>query len=242
MTFKPVPIAPFEELAADIPGFSSDESQLNDSLRTTIFINGASASSQGRASYILGEEGARQWLPNTLSCWINDLIIVTQMYEQYDPVEKLLVPVTSINGTTWCYRMGFDSWSASSLLTCIKQMSRSQIAERVQINLSPKGRDTFVGISCITEDQSSYARVEIEIPQVDLGRKLGYTEMLDVISYFHLPQKVNQTDPKEALDVSPKASDSDLNTSPPVTESESLEPLSKPKRARRKTKPTAAAK
>lgn len=242
MTFQPVPIAPFEELAADIPGFSSDESQLNDSLRTTIFINGASASSQGRASYILGEEGERQWLPNTLSCWINDLIIVTQMYEQYDPVEKLLVPVTSINGTTWCYRMGFDSWSASSLLTCIKQMSRSQIAERVQINLSPKGRDTFVGISCITEDQSSYARVEIEIPQVDLGRKLGYTEMLDVISYFHLPQKVNQTDPKEALDVSPKASDSDLNTSPPVTESEPLEPLSKPKRARRKTKPTAAAK
>ena len=50
MTFQPVPIAPFEELAADIPGFSSDESQLNDSLRTTIFINGASASSKGRAS------------------------------------------------------------------------------------------------------------------------------------------------------------------------------------------------
>ena len=50
MTFQPVPIVPFEELAADIPGFSSDESQLNDSLRTTIFINGASASSKGRAS------------------------------------------------------------------------------------------------------------------------------------------------------------------------------------------------
>ena len=240
MTFQPVPIAPFEELAADIPGFSSDESQLNDSLRTTIFINGASASSKGRASYILGDEGERQWLPNTLSCWINDLIIVTQKYEQYDPVEKLLVPVTSINGTTWCYRMGFDSWSASSLLICIKQMSRSQIAERVQINLSPKGRATFVGISCITEDQSSYTRVEIL--QVDLGRKLGYTELLDVISYFHLAQKANQTDPKEALDVSPKASASDLNTSPPVNESESLEPLSKPKRARRKTKTTATAK
>ena len=240
MTFQPVPIAPFEELADDIPGFSSDESQLNDRLRTTIFINGASASSQGRASFILGDEGERQWLPNTLSCWINDLIIVTQKYEQYDPVEKLLVPVTSINGTTWCYRMGFDSWSASSLLTCIKQMSRSQIAERVQINLSPKGRATFVGIFCITEDQSSYVRVEI--PQVDLGRKLGYTEMLDVISYFHLAQKANQTDPTEALDVSPKASDSDLDTTPPMNELELLVPLSKPKRVRRKTKTTAAAK
>ena len=58
--------------------------------------------------------------------------------------------------------------------------------------------------------QSSYTRVEI--PQVDLGRKLGYTEMLDVISYFHLAQKANQTDPKEALDVSPKASATDLGS------------------------------
>tara|TARA_B100000674_G_C37837210_1_gene913473 strand:- start:1024 stop:1224 length:201 start_codon:yes stop_codon:yes gene_type:complete len=66
--------------------------------------------------------------------------------------------------------------------------------------------------------------------------------MLDVISYFHLAQKANQTDPTEALDVSPKASDSDLYTTPPVNELEPIEPLSKPKRARRKTKTTAAAK
>tara|TARA_Y100001933_G_scaffold254161_1_gene295408 strand:- start:1785 stop:2480 length:696 start_codon:yes stop_codon:yes gene_type:complete len=231
MTFQPVPIAPFEELAGDIPGFSSDESQLNNSLRTTIFIAGASALSQGRASYILGNEGERQWLPNTLTCWINDLIIVTKNYEKYDPVEKMLVPVTSINGKTWCYRMGFDSWSASSLLTCIKQMSNSQLAERVQINLSPKGRATFVGISCITEDQSSYAKVKI--PQVDLGRKLGYTEMLDVISHFRLAQKADETDPKEASDGSPEASDSNLYIFPPAIESEPLEPLSKPKKVRR---------
>ena len=82
-------------------GFTSDEQLLKDTLQTTIFVSGASSSSDGRASYILGNEGERVWLPNTLTCWINDLKIVTQTYEQYDPVEKLLVYVTSINSTSW---------------------------------------------------------------------------------------------------------------------------------------------
>ena len=84
------------------------------------------------------------------------------------------------------------------------------INERVQISLKPKGRACFIDVSSITEVQHDYKRVQIK--DADLGRKLGYTEMLDVISYFHLAQKANQTDPKEALDVSPKASASDLNS------------------------------
>ncbi|CRY93259.1 conserved hypothetical protein [Synechococcus sp. WH 8103] len=90
-------------------------------------MSGASSSSDGRASYILGNEGERVWLPNTLTCWINNLKIVTQTYEQYDPVEKLLVYVKSINSTSWVYRMGFDSWASSSLLTIIKLMSPTMI-------------------------------------------------------------------------------------------------------------------
>ena len=111
MTFQTVPIASaqFDQLADNIPGFTSDEQLLKDTLQTTIFVSGASSSSDGRASYILGNEGERVWLPNTLTCWINDLKIVTQTYEQYDPVEKLLVYVTSINSTSRVYRMGFDS-------------------------------------------------------------------------------------------------------------------------------------
>ena len=88
MTFKNVPVAPFEQLADEIPGFISDEQQLSEGLRTTIFVSCVSAASQGRASFILGDEGERQWLPNTLTCWLNDLNITTQTYEQYDPVEK----------------------------------------------------------------------------------------------------------------------------------------------------------
>tara|TARA_E500000178_G_scaffold215153_1_gene212477 strand:- start:144 stop:458 length:315 start_codon:yes stop_codon:yes gene_type:complete len=103
MTFSTVPIASdqFDQLAEDIPGFTSDEKLLKETLQTTIFVSGASSSSDGRASYILGNDGERVWLPNTLACWVNNLKIVTQTYEQYDPVEKLLVYVTSINSTSW---------------------------------------------------------------------------------------------------------------------------------------------
>ena len=61
------------------------------------------------------------------------------------------------------------------------------INERVQISLKPKGRACFIDVSAITEDQSDYKRVQIK--EADLGRKLGYTEMLDVISYsiWHNP-------------------------------------------------------
>lgn len=233
MTFQPVPIAPFEQLADEIPGFTSDEQRLNESVRTTIFVSGTSAASQGRASYILGDEGERQWLPNTLTCWLNDLNIITQTYEQYDPVEKLLVPVTSINGTTWCYRMGLDSWSSSSLLSAVKQMSRPQLAERIQITLNPKGRSTFLSVACISEDLSSYRRVSI--PEDDLGRKLGYTEMLDVISYFHLAQAANQSEINKLASSSIADSTALIEASVEEVEPAPLEPMSKPKQARRKT-------
>ena len=233
MTFTTVPVAPFEQLAGEIPGFTSDEQQLSESLRTTIFVSGASAASQGRASYILGDEGERQWLPNTLTCWLNDLNIITQTYEQYDPVEKLLVPVTSINGTTWCYRMGLDSWSSTSLLSAVKQMSRAQLAERVQISLNPKGRATFLSVACISEDLSSYRRVSI--PEDDLGRKLGYTEMLDVISYFHLAQAANQSEINKLASSSIADSTALIEASVEEVEPAPLEPMSKPKQARRNT-------
>ncbi len=69
-------------------------------------MRGASSSSDGYAPYILGYESERVWLPCTLSSWINDLKIVTQAYVQYDPVEELLVYVTSINP-----RQGSAEWA-----------------------------------------------------------------------------------------------------------------------------------
>jgi hypothetical protein len=235
MTFSSVPIASdqFDQLAEDIPGFTSDEKLLKETLQTTIFVSGASSSSDGRASYILGNDGERVWLPNTLACWVNNLKIVTQTYEQYDPVEKLLVYVTSINSTSWIYRTGLDSWASSSLLTNIKSMSPAMINERVQISLKPKGRACFIDVSAITEDQSDYKRVQIK--EADLGRKLGYTEMLDVISYFHLAQSSMGAQMATAS-VEPKQLPATSETS-----SEALEAMAKPTRSRRKSKAPAKA-
>ena len=51
MTFTTVPVAPFEQLAVEIPGFTSDEQQLSETLKTTIFVSGASAMQIATAGY-----------------------------------------------------------------------------------------------------------------------------------------------------------------------------------------------
>ena len=174
----------FNQLAQGLTGFS-DEAQdlLRKQMLTTIFISGASAQSDGRCSYMLGEEGSRLWLPNTLRCWITDLAVVTQTYESFDPVEKLLVSVTASDGCNYTYRCGLNSWTASSFLTCLRAMTRAQHAEQVQVTLTPKGRTTFVNVSTIQPDLSTFERVSIL--QADLGRKLGYDECLDFITYVN---------------------------------------------------------
>ena len=174
----------FDQLAQGLTGFS-DEAQdlLRKQMMTTIFISGASAQSDGRCSYMIGEEGSRLWLPNTLRCWITDLAVVTQTYESFDPVEKLLVSVTASDGCNYVYRCGLNSWTASSFLACFKAMTREQHAEQVQITLTGKGRATFVNVSTIQPDLYRFERVSI--PKAALCRKLGYDECLDVITYVN---------------------------------------------------------
>ena len=92
----------FDQIAEGLTGFSDEaENTLRKSMMTTIFVSGASAQSQGRCSYMLGDDGSRIWLPNTLRCWVTDLAVVTQTYESFDPVDKLLVSVTASDGTNW---------------------------------------------------------------------------------------------------------------------------------------------
>ena len=129
--------------------------------------------------------------------------------------------------------MGLDSWASSSLLTNIKSMSPAMINEPIQISLKPKGRACFVDVSSIMEDQSDYKRVQIK--EADLGRKLGYTEMLDVISYFHLAQSSMEAQMAPAP-VEPKQLPATSESS-----SDSLEAMAKPKRSRRKSKAPAKA-
>ena len=192
MTFSTTPVDAqgFDQIASGLTGFSDEaEDTLRKSMLTTIFISGASAQSEGRCSYMLGEDGSRIWLPNSLRCWITDLAVVTQSYESYDPVDKLLVSVTASDGTNWVYRCGLSSWTASSFLTCFKAMTKQQHAEQVQITLTAKGRATFVSVSCIQPDLSTFERVSI--PKADLGRKLGYDECLDVITYVNRQAQEN---------------------------------------------------
>ena len=180
----------FDQIAQGLTGFSDEaEDLLRKQMMTTIFITGASAQSDGRCSYMLGEDGSRLWFPNSLRCWITDLAVVTQTYESFDPVEKLLVSVTASDGCNYVYRCGLNSWTASSFLICLKSMTKQQHAEQVQITLTPKGRATFVNVSCIQPDLCTFERVSI--PKADLGRKLGYDESLDVITYVNRQAQEN---------------------------------------------------
>ena len=233
MTFSTTPVDAqgFDQIASGLTGFS-DEAQdtLRKSMLTTIFISGASAQSEGRCSYMLGEDGSRIWLPNSLRCWITDLAVVTQSYESYDPVDKLLVSVTASDGTNWVYRCGLSSWTASSFLTCFKSMTKQQHAEQVQITLTAKGRATFVSVSCIQPDLSTFERVSI--PKNDLGRKLGYDESLDVITYVN--RQAQENPESEAV-----AEQTDAEEQPfevPAEELDQLlEEIKSPKRKRRKS-------
>ena len=104
MTYATVPIDEQgfdQQLAQGLTGFSGQaQDDLRNNIMTTIFISGASAQSEGR-------------LPNSLRCWITDLAVVTQTYESFDPVDKFLVSVTASDRTSWVYRMGLNSWTAS---------------------------------------------------------------------------------------------------------------------------------
>lgn len=233
MTFATTPVDPagFDQLADGLTGFSDEaQDQLRKSMMTTIFVSGASAQSEGRCSYMLGEDGSRLWLPNSLRCWITDLAVVTQTYESYDPVDKLLVSVTASDGTNWVYRCGLNSWTASSFLTCLKSMTKEQHAEQVTITLTGKGRATFVGISCIQSDLSTFERVTI--PKADLGRKLGYDECLDVISYVNRTAQDLPESPKVAAQVEPEEVPFEV---PEEELTQLIDEIQQPKRRRRKT-------
>ena len=121
----PVDVNGIDTIAEGLTGFVDETQELQQSMMTTLFISGASEASNGRCAYLLLDDGSRMWVPNSLRCWIVDFQIKTQHYESFDPVEKLLIRVTAADGTTYVYRCGFDSWTASSFLTQFRHMTRS---------------------------------------------------------------------------------------------------------------------
>ena len=184
MTFSQVLIdtTGIDQLAEGMLGFSDGAQELlSESMMTTLFISGASSSSNGRCAYLLMEDGSRLWVPNSLTCWLVDASIITQTYESYDPVDKLLIRVIASDGSSYIYRCGLRSWVASSFLTCINNLSREQLAEPIQITLTSKGRATFASVAY--KDGDAFTR--LTIPKEQLSSKLSYEQAIDVISNIY---------------------------------------------------------
>ncbi len=192
LSIVPVDAAGIDNLAEGLTGFVDETQELQQSMMTTLFISGASEASNGRCSYLLLDDGSRMWVPNSLRCWLVDLSIKTQQYESYDPVEKLLIRVTAADGTTYVYRCGFDSWTATSFLTQFKHMTRKQLADQVTITLRGKGRATFVDVSYF--EDGAFHRVQLP-ESAFTGQKPGYDDKLDIISYVNSTSQDNDQSP-----------------------------------------------
>ena len=181
-------------LAQNVTGFLDEaEEQLQQSMMTTLFIGGSCPESNGRAAYMLLDDGSKLWMPNSLRCWLVDLKIVTQTYESFDPVDKLLVRVIAADGASYIYRTSLNSWTASSFLQQLNQLTRKQLGDQLTISLVPKGRATFVNIQYV--EDGSFHRVEI--PKEEFGKgKMTYDSMLDAISWANGTAQDNEDSPQ----------------------------------------------
>ena len=231
LSITPVDAAGIDNIADDLAGFVDETAELQQSMMTTLFIAGASEASNGRCSYLLLDDGSRMWVPNSLRCWLVDVSIKTQEYQSFDPVEKLLVRVTASDGTTYVYRCGFDSWSATSFLTQLNHLTRQQLADQVTITLKPKGRATFVDVSYC--EGGSFHRVQLP-ESAFTGEKLGYDDKLDIISFINGTAQDNEDSSVIEAQVAESQEEEPFEV-PPGEIDELLDEIRKPKRVRRKT-------
>ena len=229
MQIVPVDASGIDNLASGLTGFSdAAEDELQQSMMTSLFIAGASQASKGRAAYLLLDCGSRMWVPNTLRCWLVDLKIVTQTYESYDPTDKLLIRVTASDGTSYVYRCGLNSWTASSFLTNLKHLTRTQLGDQVCITLVPKGRATFVQVQYC--EQGAFHRVQI--PESEFtGEKMTYDQCLDAISYVNGTSQDNEGSAVVEEQVTPEEQPFEV---PEAELDELLDSIKTPTRARRK--------
>ena len=181
LSIVPTDASGINNLAEGLSGFLDPaEEALQETMMTTLFIGGACPESNGRASYLLLDDGSKMWVPNSLRCWIVDLKIVEQRYENFDPIDKLLIRVTAVDGSSYVYRTSLNSWTATSFLQSFRHMTRQQLSDQVTITLVPKGRATFVNVMYC--QGGAFHRVEIPKSEFGTG-KMGYDSMLDAISH-----------------------------------------------------------
>jgi len=77
-------------------------------------------------------------------------------------------------------------------LSCLRHLSKEQLAEPIQITLTAKGRATFASVAY--KDGESFTRVAI--PQHQLSSKLTYDQALAVISYINGSTHDNEDAPE----------------------------------------------
>ena len=228
LSITPVDATGIDNIAEGITGFVDETQELQQSMMTTLFVGGASDSSGGRCAYLLLEDGSRMWVPNSLRCWLVDVSIKTQQYSSFDPVEKLLIRVTAADGTTYVYRCGFDSWTATSFLTQFKHLSRKQLSDQVTITLKAKGRATFAYVSYC--EKGGFHRVQLP-ESVFGGGKLGYDDKLDIISYVNGTAQKNEESAVIKTQVQVEEEPFEV---PSEELSELIEEIQQPKRRHRK--------
>jgi len=227
LSIIPVDANGINNIADGLTGFIDETQELQQSMMTTLFISGASEASNGRCSYLLLDDGSRMWVPNSLRCWLVDLSIKTQQYESYDPVEKLLIRVTASDGTTYVYRCGFNSWTATSFLNQFQYMTREQLADQVTITLKPIVKATFVDVSYC--ENAAFHRVQLP-ESAFTGEKLGYDDKLDIISYVNGTSQDNEQSPVVEAQVEVEEEPFEV---PSEEIDELLDEIRKPKRVRR---------
>ncbi|MDC3010986.1 hypothetical protein OAZ24_01985 [Synechococcus sp. AH-736-G21] len=144
----------------------------------------------------------------------------------------MLIRVTASDGTTYVYRCGFDSWTATSFLTQLKHMTRKQLADQVTITLRSKGRATFVDLFYCENGQ--FHRVTLS-DSAFTGEKLRYDERLDFISFVNGTSQDNEGSP--VVEAQVQVGDEPFEV-PAEELDELLDEIRKPKRSRRKTSAT----
>jgi len=201
-------------LANGLSGFTDDDNTVLQAMeQTTLFVTAPTAESNGRCLYFLTDNGSKAFVPNTIiNIWVTDISVRTVTYSDpmLPPQEKLIVQFVAPDGTYWSIRTGLLSWSASSLLLGLSQLTTAQLVEQLSIRITNKGRAVFLN-PAIPDGSGGWSRVDIPRDQL---HKLEYDEALDAITHINqTAQSITAPEP------------SALPEPPPFVEDEQVEEL-----------------
>ena len=179
-TLSPVDPRGLNNLADNIDGFTDDLSDLQPTNQTTLFVTSPTSASSGRCLYFLTDDGGKAFVPNTIvNAYITDLSVKTVNYQDpnLEAQDKLFVQFCTPSGEFFVIRTGINSWTASSLLQGLMQLSADQLTDRVSLRVSSKGLAVFMNVS--VPNGNGFTRVDV--PE-ELLHKFEYDEALAAVA------------------------------------------------------------